>query len=91
MPLYGTSSSDSQTGLIIIVGTCLIVGCCMCINTQHIIARADPRKAEKDLLTTLSSCCNSMRAGMQQKGRNGSKRGEGKRAEEGERESEWHK
>lgn len=37
-------------------------------------------KAEKSLLTTLSSCCNSMRGGMQQKERNGE--GGVKRAEE---------
>lgn len=34
---------------------------------HHLCSGTVPRNAEKDLLTTLSSCCNSMRAGMQQR------------------------
>lgn len=44
-----------------------------------------PWNTEKDLLTTLSSCCNSMRAGMQQK-----EKREGEQEGWGERDCEWH-
>lgn len=56
------------------------VGCCMCmLYTLHnfmknVCVQREFEKekiAEKGLLTTLSSCCNSMRAGMQEKERNG--------------------
>lgn len=87
MHVYSTRSSDSQTELIVTVVMCVMAGCCMWINTQHTISYYE-RKAEKGLLTTLSSCCNSMRAGMQQKGRNGELgEGGGERGTEQRRES----
>lgn len=62
------------------------------VHTRQFISWVVPRKAEKGLLTTLSSCCNSMRAGMQQKGRNGESEGGRGREQrrERERDCEWH-
>ena len=89
------STTDSQTTLISTFLVCIMswlaAECAYCIHItafykQCLCLRHSSKNAEKDLLTTLSSCCNSMRAGMQQKeGKHEKKRESGGGGREQER------
>lgn len=90
---FSTKTVDSQTEPISSFHVCFVslpAAVCAYIHItsfheQCLCSDTVPRNAEKDLLTTLSSCCNSMRAGMQQKERN--RESEGGRGEGGGGES----
>lgn len=62
--------------LSLLAAVCALIHITLC-HEKCLCSDIVPRNAEKNLLTTLSSCCNSMRAGMQQREREGLGGGEG--------------